>query len=1566
MKHILLSITFVLFTITSLHAQTQGAGVADMDGNTYQTEVIGNGDSWGEDRQYVMDGNELFNGSGTPEDPYQIETIHQLQSIYPEYLDKHFIQTKDIDASVTEHWNDGDGFYPIGDELLAFTGTYNGNGFKILNLHIDRDYRHDVGMFGRSAGTLQSIYLDNIYVNGGRFTGGLVAHNVGTISKSIVKGNLHANNEFFGGLVGYNGGYIQNSYFEGSVNGRGWVGGLVGVHSWGVIENSYSIGSVSGIWGEAGGLVGIVNGSGTIINSFSHSSVNANDVVGGLVGTASQSAQIASSFATGIVIGNTDTGGLVGSNGIQINDSFWNTETSGMSNGIGRGLSGDVTGLTTSQMTGVSAYYNMEALDFEETWHLTESYPALQWQDDVLALPLPPRKVELFEPADDSTGLTRVPKLAWNADDRAETYRIQIAADPDFESPLLDESTSETQWALTDSLDFESTLHWRVRAVNESAEGDWSDAWSFTTVVEPGMVALEAPADSATYVSAIPSFSWAAVDGVEHYDFQLASDPDFTSLTAYFYDLEDTTVQITDTLDPLVTYFWRVRSGNIGGKSEWSQAWSFTTVDLPAAPALLSPADSSLHLDPPVAFVWAEADRAEEYRIRIYANEMAPESLVVDSLLTDTTFTYGNLSHTNTYLWTVAGHNSAGEGPPSPSTLLTMRILAPVLSTPGTDEQDVIRYPELVWEPVDNATGYLVELAQDSLFEESTAWYEIADSNAFVAGPLQWRTVYYWRAYTVGESDTSLASPVSSFLVGGPVITFEPDQLDFGTVRPGSKAELALTIENTGGDTLFIDAIQLPDDRLSIILPDSIQTGSPSGEPSGDETANQPYGLPIQKAFQAIIEVDGSDPGHIDGHLVISDGLGTVDSLHISAFIGIGELSMSTDTLYFPSRRIGDTHREPVTLSNTGNDTLRIQSVTVSSGAFSTKQRSFTLEPGQSVVDSVTFAPSMTHPSTGYVIYRDAENKRDTLRVFGNAHPIVAELEDVNPEPIGRNLHTTVGLSAAGSMDPDGDELTFEWRLIRHSNGSTDNGSGGNILSTDRDFEFQAPVGTHTIQLKVTDTHEASDSTLFRVHVVSHVKQMQAAVEAGLTAYGDSVGYRLFVADVNYTPGTGSTIIEVDRNLDRLFTLTVPQIIRTAASVSADSSVFITNGPNLSAFDKRGVELWSTKGLGALATVTPTIDAQQQRIYVGVSNQNLFAYDYVTGQNVWTYRVDAPISASAVITRDRKLIFPTQAGTLYGFDLTRQSLIDGSNNVAPTWQQSFPDSVVHAPAIDGDDNIVVGTLDGNLLKLSLGPGGNVSILWEESVCQRISTSPVIDGEGFVYVGCQDGVLHKVDPVSGSSVWTYATDGPITSTPAISDYGRIYFGNESGELIALDLEGRKQWRFEGQGAIRADILHIAGVTYIGTMDGNVFGLYDEGGRTGLVASKSIADDGKPLKPVWGTYMGNHRRTGWAADVDAAVETSAGTEDIPDAFFLSQNYPNPFNPVTVIEYNLPEQVRVRLEVFNMLGQRVKVLVDEQQAPGSYQVRFDATEFSSGIYIYRIHAGEYIRTRQMTLIK
>lgn len=98
----------------------------------------------------------------------------------------------------------------------------------------------------------------------------------------------------------------------------------------------------------------------------------------------------------------------------------------------------------------------------------------------------------------------------------------------------------------------------------------------------------------------------------------------------------------------------------------------------------------------------------------------------------------------------------------------------------------------------------------------------------------------------------------------------------------------------------------------------------------------------------------------------------------------------------------------------------------------------------------------------------------------------------------------------------------------------------------------------------------------------------------------------------------------------------------------------------------------------------------------------------------------------------------------------------------------------------------------------------------------------------------------------------------------------------------------------------------------------------------------------------------------------VTTTAGDPSIPAVFALRQNYPNPFNPTTNIDYQLPAARHVTLKVYDLLGRELATLVDEVQSSGFKRVQFDAAGFSSGVYFYRLQAGEFVATRKMMVMR
>jgi len=99
---------------------------------------------------------------------------------------------------------------------------------------------------------------------------------------------------------------------------------------------------------------------------------------------------------------------------------------------------------------------------------------------------------------------------------------------------------------------------------------------------------------------------------------------------------------------------------------------------------------------------------------------------------------------------------------------------------------------------------------------------------------------------------------------------------------------------------------------------------------------------------------------------------------------------------------------------------------------------------------------------------------------------------------------------------------------------------------------------------------------------------------------------------------------------------------------------------------------------------------------------------------------------------------------------------------------------------------------------------------------------------------------------------------------------------------------------------------------------------------------------------------------------ATDITDEESTLPKKFALGQNYPNPFNPTTIINYELPTTITVDLSIYNLLGQRVATLVDERQQAGSQQVEWNASGFASGVYYYRIEAGEFVDVRKMMLLR
>ena len=328
------------------------------------------------------DSSDFAGGSGTADDPWQIANVEQLNNVR-DYLgdkhdDKHFVLTADIDLGPPGIGLDPINWEPIGqggywDRDDLFWGHFDGAGYTISNLYIDREEEEYVGLFGATYGAyIENIYLENVDVTGERFVGSLVGRaSITSIYHSHACGDVSGYRQV-GGLVGlsYLAIPLAFSSANATVTGNFEVGGLVGTSAGdGFVEYSYATGSVTGV-ATVGGLVGLNSWDNRIQDSFATGSVTGDNRVGGLLGRSLKRSSVEHSYSIGAVNGGTNTGGLIGKldvdGEVEVENCYYNQETSGQSDDVGKGEP-----RTTAEMTApydeTTTYIDW---DFADTWNI--------------------------------------------------------------------------------------------------------------------------------------------------------------------------------------------------------------------------------------------------------------------------------------------------------------------------------------------------------------------------------------------------------------------------------------------------------------------------------------------------------------------------------------------------------------------------------------------------------------------------------------------------------------------------------------------------------------------------------------------------------------------------------------------------------------------------------------------------------------------------------------------------------------------------------------------------------------------------------------------------------------------------------------------------------------------------------------------------------------------------------------------------------------------------------------------------------------------------------------------
>ncbi len=277
----------------------------------------------------------------------------------------------------------------------------------------------------------------------------------------------------------------------------------------------------------------------------------------------------------------------------------------------------------------------------------------------------------------------------------------------------------------------------------------------------------------------------------------------------------------------------------------------------------------------------------------------------------------------------------------------------------------------------------------------------------------------------------------------------------------------------------------------------------------------------------------------------------------------------------------------------------------------------------------------------------------------------------------------------------------------------------------------------------------------------------------------------------------------------------------------------------------------------------------------------------------------------------------------------------------PLWQ---PPALIMICNYDGTliDTILVNDFISDIALADLDKDAKLEI-----ICAAENSINVLTYDGNKYKNWPQYVYGQLSVIAVGDM-----DGDNVQEIILEKKGDVYIWHEDGTLMP-------GWPLKNQYPLQAGSLFLTDLDSDGDID-----------------LLSISGYAVYAFDFSGTY--NTRNIDWPMDKHDLYLTSMYGFNIPTNlktdknntcvtdFYLYQNFPNPFNPITIIEYSIPKSQFVTIKIFDLLGREIVTLVNENKSIGHYKVRLDASNLSSGIYLYQIKAGKFIETKKLVLIK